>query len=92
MTRNDVVSEQVLTSVPPRMDGEGADLAAVLRKRIQGEVRFDTGSRALYATDLSIYRQPPVGVVTAVQPMRGDLTGPSRWVGSRSRLPPPPRR
>ena len=28
-----------------------------------GEVRFDDGSRALYATDGSNYRQPPIGVV-----------------------------
>jgi FAD/FMN-containing dehydrogenase len=39
------------------------DLTKVLRERLQGEVRFDAGSRALYATDLSIYRQPPIGVV-----------------------------
>ena len=38
-------------------------LAAVLRSRIQGEVRFDPGSRALYATDASNYRQVPIGVV-----------------------------
>jgi FAD/FMN-containing dehydrogenase/Fe-S oxidoreductase len=30
---------------------------------IRGEVRFDRGSRALYATDYSIYRQVPIGVV-----------------------------
>jgi FAD/FMN-containing dehydrogenase len=30
---------------------------------IRGEVRFDNGSRALYATDYSIYRQVPIGVV-----------------------------
>ncbi len=30
---------------------------------IQGEVRFDAGSRALYATDGSNYRQVPIGVV-----------------------------
>jgi FAD/FMN-containing dehydrogenase len=42
---------------------EAAGLAAALQKRLSGEVRFDTGSRALYATDLSIYRQPPIGVV-----------------------------
>jgi FAD/FMN-containing dehydrogenase/Fe-S oxidoreductase len=35
------------------------DLAGVVR----GEVRFDPGSRALYATDLSAYRQVPIGVV-----------------------------
>jgi FAD/FMN-containing dehydrogenase/Fe-S oxidoreductase len=34
-----------------------------LRERIAGEVRFDSGSRALYATDASNYRQVPVGVV-----------------------------
>ncbi|MGH8213879.1 MAG: FAD-linked oxidase C-terminal domain-containing protein [Rhodanobacteraceae bacterium] len=34
-----------------------------LRAAIEGEVRFDPGSRALYATDGSNYRQPPIGVV-----------------------------
>ncbi|MBO0867789.1 MAG: FAD-binding oxidoreductase [Micromonosporaceae bacterium] len=34
-----------------------------LRATVRGEVRFDTGSRALYATDASNYRQVPVGVV-----------------------------
>src|SRR5947209_17806877 len=38
-------------------------LARELRGRIQGEVRFDRGSRALYATDASNYRQAPIGVV-----------------------------
>jgi FAD/FMN-containing dehydrogenase/Fe-S oxidoreductase len=34
-----------------------------LTDHIKGEVRFDAGSRALYATDASNYRQVPVGVV-----------------------------
>ena len=34
-----------------------------LRRRIRGEVRFDDGSRALYATDSSNYHQVPIGVV-----------------------------
>ena len=34
-----------------------------LRARVGGEVRFDNGSRALYATDGSNYRQVPIGVV-----------------------------
>src|ERR1051326_8732697 len=38
-------------------------LASQLRKNIEGEVRFDEGSRALYATDGSNYRQVPIGVV-----------------------------
>ena len=39
------------------------DLSSALRRKIEGEVRFDDGSRALYATDLSMYRQVPIGVV-----------------------------
>jgi FAD/FMN-containing dehydrogenase/Fe-S oxidoreductase len=39
------------------------DLASDLRRAIRGEVRFDAGSRALYATDASNYRQVPIGVV-----------------------------
>ena len=31
--------------------------------KIRGEVRFDSGIRALYATDASNYRQLPIGVV-----------------------------
>ena len=38
-------------------------LEADLRARISGEIRFDTSSRALYATDGSSYRQIPIGVV-----------------------------
>jgi FAD/FMN-containing dehydrogenase/Fe-S oxidoreductase len=34
-----------------------------LRRSIEGEVRFDAGSRALYASDASNYRQVPIGVV-----------------------------
>jgi FAD/FMN-containing dehydrogenase/Fe-S oxidoreductase len=38
-------------------------LESSLRKRVEGEVRFDSSSRALYATDGSSYRQVPIGVV-----------------------------
>jgi FAD/FMN-containing dehydrogenase/Fe-S oxidoreductase len=38
-------------------------LEAELRAVVKGEVRFDEGSRALYATDGSNYRQVPIGVV-----------------------------
>jgi FAD/FMN-containing dehydrogenase/Fe-S oxidoreductase len=34
-----------------------------LQSAVEGEVRFDDGSRALYATDGSNYRQVPIGVV-----------------------------
>lgn len=40
-----------------------AALEAELRSTIEGEVRFDPGTRSVYATDASNYRQVPVGVV-----------------------------
>src|SRR5438093_10109299 len=42
---------------------DAAALAAKLRRKIKGEVRFSHGDRALYATDGSNYRQVPIGVV-----------------------------
>ena len=42
---------------------DAAALAAELKRAVRGEVRFDDGSRALYATDASNYRQVPIGVV-----------------------------
>jgi FAD/FMN-containing dehydrogenase/Fe-S oxidoreductase len=38
-------------------------LAESLRLHVNGEVRFDRGTRALYATDGSNYRQVPIGIV-----------------------------
>ncbi|WP_439883301.1 FAD-binding and (Fe-S)-binding domain-containing protein [Pontibacter sp. MBLB2868] len=38
-------------------------LTAELKSSINGEVRFDVGSRATYSTDASNYRQVPIGVV-----------------------------
>jgi FAD/FMN-containing dehydrogenase/Fe-S oxidoreductase len=38
-------------------------LVVDLLNEVRGEVRFDAGSRALYATDASNYRQVPIGVV-----------------------------
>ncbi len=39
------------------------DIIEELRKRVDGEVRFDTYSRILYSTDASIYQIQPRGVV-----------------------------
>ena len=47
-------------------------LAAELKAALAGEVRFDDGSRALYATDSSNYRQVPIGVV--IPKTRDDVT------------------
>ncbi len=38
-------------------------LAEALRRVVRGDVRFDAGARALYATDASNYRQVPIGLV-----------------------------
>jgi FAD/FMN-containing dehydrogenase/Fe-S oxidoreductase len=40
-----------------------AELEKELTRAVKGEVRFDRGSRALYATDGSNYRQIPIGLV-----------------------------
>ncbi|MGH9615846.1 MAG: FAD-binding and (Fe-S)-binding domain-containing protein [Acidobacteriaceae bacterium] len=42
---------------------EHLELESALRDSVRGDVRFDSGSRALYATDASHYRQVPIGVV-----------------------------
>ena len=42
---------------------QAAELERALTREIRGEVRFDRGSRALYATDGSNYRQIPIGLV-----------------------------
>ncbi len=53
------------TAPPPAHSSQlnDAALEAALRRHLRGEVRFDSGSRALYATDGSNYRQVPIGVV-----------------------------
>jgi len=48
------------TTIPP---DAARSLEAELRRTTDAEVRFDAGSRALYSTDGSNYRQVPIGVV-----------------------------
>ncbi|MEO7119896.1 MAG: FAD-binding protein, partial [Ginsengibacter sp.] len=45
------------------MHVDADSLEEELTAAIEGEVRFDKGSRALYATDGSNYRQIPIGVI-----------------------------
>jgi FAD/FMN-containing dehydrogenase/Fe-S oxidoreductase len=49
--------------ITTRRRGETGSLERILRERLAGEVRFDDGSRALYSTAASNYRQVPIGVV-----------------------------
>jgi FAD/FMN-containing dehydrogenase/Fe-S oxidoreductase len=51
-----------LTRTSP-VTGDLATAIAALRERVDGEVRFDDGSRAAYSTDASNFRQVPIGVV-----------------------------
>jgi FAD/FMN-containing dehydrogenase/Fe-S oxidoreductase len=59
-------SFSILTNQPP-LDHERfaahRELEARLKSTLRGDVRFDLGSRALYAADSSNYRQLPVGVI-----------------------------
>jgi FAD/FMN-containing dehydrogenase/Fe-S oxidoreductase len=49
--------------MPSSLTTDGEGLSKALRAQIRGEVRFDRGTRALYATDGSNYRLVPIGVV-----------------------------
>ena len=59
------MSERVVdpASVPKSSLDDPLGLHEALRTHVRGDVRFDSGSRALYATDGSNYRQVPIGVV-----------------------------
>ena len=54
-----------------KLEVDVATLESELRRVVSGEVRFDAGSRALYATDGSNYRQVPIGVV--IPKSKGDV-------------------
>ena len=47
------------------------EIAAALKKRIDGDLHFDKYSRLLYSTDASIYQIEPIGVV--VPRHKGDV-------------------
>src|SRR5690348_8259912 len=56
---------QSTISAPQRL-GAAVDvkgLEAELQRNVEGEVRFDAGSKGMYAVDASNYRQVPMGVV-----------------------------
>ncbi|KAF0969780.1 MULTISPECIES: FAD-binding and (Fe-S)-binding domain-containing protein [Gordonia] len=62
------VTENHASGATPRTPLLFDDLADALRDRVDGEVRFDAGSRAAYSTDASNYRQVPIGVVVPRTP------------------------
>ncbi len=78
----------VATSTPvPHANARLVDSEALQRElesQIEGEVRFDAVSRALYSTDASVYQIQPLGVVVAKS--REDLIRIVR-IASRFRCP-----
>jgi FAD/FMN-containing dehydrogenase/Fe-S oxidoreductase len=64
---SDLVGLESSTPVP-QANGRLVDSAALQREleaQIEGEVRFDAVTRALYSTDASVYQIEPLGVVVA---------------------------
>src|SRR5215831_10414255 len=59
-------SNEAVRNTLQTKDSAGVEVRSLekeLQQYIEGEVRFDDGSRALYATDSSNYRQVPLGIV-----------------------------
>jgi FAD/FMN-containing dehydrogenase/Fe-S oxidoreductase len=56
-----IAGPEATSPADPSVDA--AALEAALASAVRGEVRFDAGTRAMYATDASSYRQVPIGVV-----------------------------
>jgi FAD/FMN-containing dehydrogenase len=57
------MSRPLFTPPVHRIKVDSQALERELAQRVSGEVRFDNGSRAAYASDASNYRQVPIGVV-----------------------------
>ena len=57
----DDFSARAATARTAKVDAGGLEVA--LRRAVSGDVRFDNGTRALYSSDGSNYRQVPIGVV-----------------------------
>jgi FAD/FMN-containing dehydrogenase/Fe-S oxidoreductase len=57
------MADPVTQVMVPATDVDVARLQAALHERVDGEVRFDSGTLSAYAQDASNYRQVPIGVV-----------------------------
>jgi FAD/FMN-containing dehydrogenase/Fe-S oxidoreductase len=55
------LEQRRVTATPSDLDVSA--LKRALTQAVEGEVRFDAGTRAMYANDFSIYRAVPIGVV-----------------------------
>src|SRR6185503_14708879 len=61
LLRKEQMDLHFITPQSVGVDAKG--LEKELKAVIEGEVRFDNGTKALYSTDSSNYRQIPIGVV-----------------------------
>ena len=57
----------LVIAAPPAAQLDVVALERALRERVDGEVRFDAGTRAVYSTDASNFRQVPIGVVVPAE-------------------------
>ena len=65
MSRADLPTRVVDNGIA-RLSSASTDVTGLrdaLRERVDGEVRFDAGTRAAYSTDASNFREVPIGVV-----------------------------
>jgi FAD/FMN-containing dehydrogenase/Fe-S oxidoreductase len=61
-----LIAPEDLVSAPTFRRSQSIDIEGLqseLMRSVEGEVRFDAGSKAMYAVDGSNYRQVPIGVV-----------------------------
>ncbi|HWB28004.1 MAG TPA: FAD-binding and (Fe-S)-binding domain-containing protein [Chitinophagaceae bacterium] len=63
MVYKDTNIPDTVFETPQSQNVDIKQLEAELQQSVNGEIRFDEGSRALYSTDGSNYRQVPIGVV-----------------------------
>jgi FAD/FMN-containing dehydrogenase/Fe-S oxidoreductase len=61
MTAVDLPAPVLARPAAPKIDADA--LRRALEERVDGEVRFDAGTRGAYSTDASNFRQVPIGVV-----------------------------
>ncbi|HET7209363.1 MAG TPA: FAD-linked oxidase C-terminal domain-containing protein [Terriglobales bacterium] len=62
-TRLPVLSSQTTSQEETAVHVDVDGLRRELEKNLEGEVRFDAGTKAMYSVDASNYRQVPIGVV-----------------------------
>ena len=58
-----IFTNRLQTGTTKYIEIDAASLRNDLERRVRGEIRFDDGDRAMYASDASNYRMVPLGVI-----------------------------